>query len=204
MESFDSKFFNTAKPLIFNPAFLSREFIEGRRVRYINPIQLFVFSSFLFFLVNSFIIFKEAPDSNYITINEHNGGLQTLDSIDIEQADSLYILKSTDRTDTIEESNVGEFIKKGKDFKSLDQSTQNEKLSRTFSYAVFLLMPLFALYLGLFFRRKGKQYLDNIIFSLHFHAFYFVLGTVMLLFDRLLPGDIDTLILLVLVMKKGL
>ena len=40
--SFDSKFFNTVKPLVLKPAFLSLEFIEGRRVRYINPIQLFI------------------------------------------------------------------------------------------------------------------------------------------------------------------
>ncbi len=196
--SFDSKFFNTVIPLLFKPAFLSKEFTVGRRIRYINPIQLFVFSSFLFFLVKSFVIFQEDSDSSFVKINENNESSQSLDSIQIEKADSLYILRSGDQSDTIDQTYVGEILERGKDFNSLDKSTQNEKLSRTFSYAVFLLTPLFALYLGLFFRKRGRHYLENIIFSLHFHAFYFVLGAIILLFDRLLTGDIDTLILLVL------
>ncbi len=197
--SFDSKFFNTVIPLLFNPAFLSKEFTDGRRIRYINPIQLFVFSSFLFFLVKSFIILKEDPDADFFKINENNKSIQNLDSIQIEETDSLYIFRRGEEADTIDQTYVGESIKRVKDFNSMDKSTQNERLSRSFSYAVFLLTPLFALYLGLLFRKRGRHYLENIIFSLHFHAFYFVLGAFILLFDRLLTGDIDTLILLVLV-----
>lgn len=48
---FDTKFFRSLVPLLFRPGFLSREYSAGRRVRYINPLRLYIFSSILFFLV---------------------------------------------------------------------------------------------------------------------------------------------------------
>lgn len=48
---FDTKFFRSIAPLLFRPGFLSREYSAGRRVRYINPLRLYIFSSILFFLV---------------------------------------------------------------------------------------------------------------------------------------------------------
>lgn len=48
---FDTKFFRSVLPLLFRPGFLSREYSAGRRVRYINPLRLYLFSSILFFLV---------------------------------------------------------------------------------------------------------------------------------------------------------
>lgn len=196
--SFDSKFFNTVKPLVFKPAFLSVEFIAGRRIRYINPIQLFVFSSFLFFLVNSIMVLKEDTDQGFVTMTDGEQGKVRVDSVDIQKLDSLYIVNDGLETDTLDNSYVGEFLRKGQDFNSMDDAARNEKMSRTFSYAVFLLLPLFAAYLRLFFRRKDRHYLENIIFSLHYHSFYFVIGTLILLFDRLLPGDSDSLALIIL------
>nr|WP_255578221.1 DUF3667 domain-containing protein [Chitinophaga sp. sic0106] len=40
----------TLKYLMIRPGFLTREYMAGRRVRYVNPIKLYVFVSFVFFL----------------------------------------------------------------------------------------------------------------------------------------------------------
>ena len=48
---FDGKFFTTLKDLILRPGFLSKEYGKGRRVRYLNPIRMYLFTSFIFFLV---------------------------------------------------------------------------------------------------------------------------------------------------------
>lgn len=48
---FDSKFFDTLKYLITRPGFLSKEYMEGKRARYLNPIRMYVFTSAFFFLV---------------------------------------------------------------------------------------------------------------------------------------------------------
>lgn len=47
---FDGKFFSTVKYLLFKPGFLSHEYIIGRRMRYLNPIKMYVFVSAFFFL----------------------------------------------------------------------------------------------------------------------------------------------------------
>jgi hypothetical protein len=47
---FDGKFFSTTKLLIIRPGFLPKEYIEGRRARYLHPIRMYVFSSALFFI----------------------------------------------------------------------------------------------------------------------------------------------------------
>lgn len=47
---FDGKFFTTLKDLLFRPGFLSKEFMLGRRVAYLDPVRMYLFTSFIFFL----------------------------------------------------------------------------------------------------------------------------------------------------------
>jgi hypothetical protein len=47
---YDGKFFSTTKYLLIRPGFLPKEYIEGRRARYLHPIRMYVFTSALFFL----------------------------------------------------------------------------------------------------------------------------------------------------------
>ena len=48
--SFDNKFFVTFKLLIFNPGNLSKKYINGQRIGYMKPFQVFVISNLFFFL----------------------------------------------------------------------------------------------------------------------------------------------------------
>ncbi|MBC6699841.1 DUF3667 domain-containing protein [Hymenobacter sp. BT190] len=50
---FDGKVFRTAGLLLFRPGVLTRRFLEGRRVPYVPPVRLYVFLSFVFFLLLS-------------------------------------------------------------------------------------------------------------------------------------------------------
>lgn len=53
--SWDSRVLRTLVPLLFRPAFLSNEYIAGRRVRYVPPIRLYLFVSLVFFLTLTFV-----------------------------------------------------------------------------------------------------------------------------------------------------
>ena len=48
---FDGKFFVTVKDLFAKPGFLSREYMVGRRVSYLDPIRMYIFTSAFFFLI---------------------------------------------------------------------------------------------------------------------------------------------------------
>lgn len=48
---FDGKFFSTGRLLLTKPGFLPKEYIAGRRARYLHPIRMYVFTSAVFFLI---------------------------------------------------------------------------------------------------------------------------------------------------------
>lgn len=48
---FDSNFFTTVKDLLFRPGFLSKEYMKGKRVSYLHPVRMYVFTSAIFFLL---------------------------------------------------------------------------------------------------------------------------------------------------------
>jgi hypothetical protein len=54
---FDSRFMRTIKPLLFKPGKLTRDYLDGRRFRYVPPLRLYIFSSLvLFFLIAVFAV----------------------------------------------------------------------------------------------------------------------------------------------------
>jgi len=48
---FDSRFMRTLKPLLFHPGKLTRDYLDGRRFRYVPPMRLYIFSSVIFFIL---------------------------------------------------------------------------------------------------------------------------------------------------------
>ncbi len=54
----DTKLLNTLKSIFLSPGKLTKDFLEGRRGRYIPPIRLYFLASFLFFLLLSTMIDK--------------------------------------------------------------------------------------------------------------------------------------------------
>ena len=103
---FDGKFFDTLKYLLLQPGFLSYEYMRGRRLSYLNPIRMYVFTSAIFFLIffsvhNSHqLITPEAP------IIIENNLLHT------KAKDSTTYQDSTKRTYTYK-ATESSFIKKG-------------------------------------------------------------------------------------------
>jgi len=78
---------------------------------------------------------------------------------------------------------------------ALEQSDEAEFLDSFFSVwfprLFFLLLPLFAAFLYLLFRKPGRFYLTHFIFSVHYHAFAFVLLTIMvILIDYIFPTSV--------------
>lgn len=52
----DGRIFRTLGPLLFKPGFLSLEYFAGRRVRYVSPVRLFVFTCLIAFLASRFSV----------------------------------------------------------------------------------------------------------------------------------------------------
>lgn len=63
-----------------------------------------------------------------------------------------------------------------------------EKTQHAIPKLMFLLLPLFALFLKLFYDRKKYYYADHAIFSLHFHSAVFLLFLLFALINKVLPS----------------
>jgi hypothetical protein len=59
---FDSRFFKTVLPLLFKPGKLTRNYNEGRQRSQFHPIRLYMFSSFIYFLL--FFSFNKIENAN--------------------------------------------------------------------------------------------------------------------------------------------
>jgi len=118
---FDGSFFVTLKDLLFKPGFLSKEYMLGRRKKYLHPVRMYVFTSAVFFLVffsmfhvsendlsidnqrrkveEGFSTIKEEAFKNAKTKEDSAGimkGLEILgykDTIDIRKPDPVVISK---------------------------------------------------------------------------------------------------------------
>lgn len=129
---FDGKFFSTLKYLLFRPGFLSQEYLKGRRITYLHPIRMYVFTSAIFFLI-LFSFYQEASESVVkISANEKTtaGLIKELEGIKKKLNKSIGLL-----TDSTELRTEGVEIKKkieqlDQDIKTLKKdSTQRDKLS---------------------------------------------------------------------------
>ena len=98
--SFDSRLLNTIATLIFKPGYVTKNYVEGKRMRYMNPFKLYLHITILFFLVvgifKSIDKFKPVnePPVNIIEQLKNPNGQVNLDSIkseallELNQADS--------------------------------------------------------------------------------------------------------------------
>ena len=60
---------------------------------------------------------------------------------------------------------------------------------------MFIILPLFALYVSWFYSRKKYYYVNHAIFSVHFHCFIFLLFLFLMLLAAIIPGAWTGLIL---------
>lgn len=93
--NFDNRFLKTVIPLIFKPGKVTKEYIEGRRIKYVNPFQLYLHITILFFLVvgifSTIDEYRSIDDSSAaiipkLNLNNENG---ILDSIKTETLKEL-------------------------------------------------------------------------------------------------------------------
>ena len=183
------------KFLIFRPGQLTLEFMRGKRKTFVAPFRLFLVISIIFFLLLPFS--KETPTDNATNVKASSNGLHfskpgnnsqnlrfTLKNVTVSKAgqdsirneiDSLG-LKAFINKKFPEEGSITKFFM-GQVYKIMINSGQSitTVIEHTASKMVFLLIPVFALLLKLLYIHQKHLYFEHLIFSLHVHAFIFLL-----------------------------
>jgi len=82
--AFDARFFKSFIPLLIKPGFLPTEFVKGKRLTYLHPAQLYLFSTILFFFLFSFQVNKSADVLNTSLAESFNQNLGKLSEVEME------------------------------------------------------------------------------------------------------------------------
>lgn len=175
----DSRLWRTLWLLLTRPGFLTVEFLEGRRARYLPPFRLYLVMSVVLFLVAA-------------TVNHHTVvlgiGVSTDDSGSIQG-----VQLETANTANETPAQRAERICTGANFQIgipsweprfregcrkivLDGGkTFLESFYHNLPRALFVLLPILALVMKLMYWRR--YYVEHLLFFIHNHAFTFVLFT---------------------------
>ncbi|NVO19920.1 MAG: DUF3667 domain-containing protein [Bacteroidetes bacterium] len=86
---FDSRFFKTVLPLIFKPGKLTKSYNEGKQRSQFHPIRLYMFSSFLYFLL--FFAFNKV-ESNASESKLAADSTAKADSVEALKVDTLHFI----------------------------------------------------------------------------------------------------------------
>ncbi|AWL79062.1 DUF3667 domain-containing protein [Capnocytophaga canimorsus] len=62
--NFDNKIWNSLKTILLQPGQITKQYVEGKRIRFVPPFKLYLFFSFIFFVMMSFS-FQKASHSDF-------------------------------------------------------------------------------------------------------------------------------------------
>ncbi|MFB6278400.1 MAG: DUF3667 domain-containing protein [Salinibacter sp.] len=193
----------TLPKFLFLPGRLTKEYINGRRKRYIRPFRLYLFTTFVLFTV----LAVTAGQGVRLPFNPQMAPAK---------ADTLRANSTVGQTDTAAAASSSSWIpgtpeQRQKWARQIqtnpdaitvqvgDAETQAqleqilrrkvpealrnpqdflESLIDQGPYVMFFMLPLFAFLLKLLYIRRGRLYAEHLIFSLHVHAFSFFAFTI--------------------------
>ena len=185
---FDGRMWRSLHALLFRPGFLTREYLAGRRRRYMRPARLFVALSIVFF----FVLRLSAGPTNFVVIHPgrdagHPAGTgpsvagSSRLGFDVDTDLNLTIDAATPRWLAPLRARVDAFNRLPRDAKS-EQVVAG--MLRYAPYAAIGLLPLFALLLEVVYagrtRRhpaRPRRYAAHLVFGAHMHAFAFLIAT---------------------------
>jgi len=187
---------HTLRLLVLRPGELTREFLAGRRRRYIPPLRLYLTVSFLFFAFSQVV-----GDTHFETgpgVDRDKAIAQAREKlkdsrIDIELVDPT---KPGDLARLKGRRGIADCLQPGNSCNRFERLIARpvsrvqadpqygehfqERLQHDVPYAMFLALPVFALLTRLAYRRRGLYFGEHIVFALHVHAFWFLLSLLML------------------------
>jgi hypothetical protein len=192
--------------LLFRPGRLTLEYIKGRRVRYVQPLRLYLTFSLIFFSVMKLGTYDDGT-------SRVNVGKPPAVSAAGAPADRKHeAAKTRDepgailKEDSADEINIGsrdirDWLRgwsphvgdKADQFAAMSGGDREKALKTAFysyvPYAIFFMMPVFAFYLKMLYLGSGRRYGEHLLFALHTNAFAFLAMTLAML--PLVPGIVE-------------
>jgi len=146
------------------PGALTLEYLAGHKRRYIHPLRLYLTASVVFFLVAKVI----APDI-HVNVKTLAGSTVGDGPVNLNCGEQRTVCKLIEKRlqahlAGMDRAQAGAYL--------------TQRVIGSFPYAMFLLVPVFALLTrGAYWNRK-LNYGEHLVFALHVHAFVFFVGAI--------------------------
>ena len=186
--SLDSRVWRTLIALFRRPGLLTADYWRGRRARFVTPLRLYLlvsFVTFLFLVIVAPNSVLDATGTNPWAPLRIGSGPLPLDLPAAEAPVPDGAVEDGDPAPTGEDSPgwYSQHVLRP----ALEAPERAQRLfHQRVQWTVFAQVPLFAVWLRLFYRRRERFFVPHLMFALHFHALAFLL---------LLAGTAGTLIL---------
>ncbi len=104
---YDGKFFRTIRLLLFKPAYITKEYIRGRRASYLHPIRLYIFTSAVFFIFFfTFIVSEEDTEDFATEATEKQQLEEKIDSIQSVLSEKIETINDSVKIEEIEKTQL--------------------------------------------------------------------------------------------------
>jgi len=173
---FDTKFWRTLPRLLFRPGTLTREYIHGKRARYVSPMAIFLFTVLLMFFAFSFLGGAETSGSAFVVDANAEVATQTAAPNVVPQTWQEQWIAAVERA-KIELPFGGEEFEKKLRAKLLNPDLILYKLQQTAYKLSFLLIPISVPFIALLFLwKRGVTWFDHTVFVLYSLSFMSLLS----------------------------
>jgi hypothetical protein len=161
----DGKLARTFRMLIANPGALTQEYLAGRRASFLSPLRLYLACS-----VVAFFAATVTPDPP--ARRRSNGALEQVGQGQIIADRTLAVdLGPAPSATSGEQDRMRHSFARAK----ADAAGFRQKVADAVPKLLFVLVPLLAALVALGFRRRTSHYPEHLAFTLHVHAFSFLL-----------------------------
>jgi len=172
----DGRLWGTLRRLLTQPGFLTREFFAGRRAAYLPPIRLYIVLSVAFFLCLALV-----PD----------GGMSALGDTNVQMDSECSELTYNGPFKPMMEPKLRSACER---IKADGGAALGKAFLQNAPKAMWLLLPVFAAIMLLFYWRPRRLYAEHLLYLIHNHSAVFAALTIQELLDLALPEQADSVL----------
>jgi hypothetical protein len=175
----DSKILQSIKKLLFQPAKITNEFLEGKRESQVPPIRMYLVVSLIYFTILSL---------------PHFGTKSVTDTLENDlaielKADSVHN-SATDNSSTLEQRFEYYMQNQAAKMKTeIGRYTFVQNLKKYISTGLFLFIPVNALLLYILFRKRRPYYIQHFMFVIHLQTAMFIYFSFFNIIDLFYQSD---------------
>ena len=168
LSGYDGRIAATLRGLL-RPGYLTREYVAGRRARYLSPVRLYLIASVIYFVAASSTPPSMSTRSGQV---EAPGGLQigvtrSTNGEELSAEERAQLLATVDRAPAVLRPMLRAV--------ATDPIGFRARVMTIMPRVFFALLPVFAVIVACFYR--GRRFPTSLVFAVHLHAFAFTAFT---------------------------